>query len=241
LTEKEIVDYLRRTSLPTLLVEGPDDAVIYRWLENQLGIFSGSVLFCSGRDVLLSIYRKRDTFPHGKLAWLADLDMWRFSSPPSDLDGIVFTTGYSIENDLYAGSQIEDLLEEDERNRHDRLLSIVCRWFAFEVLEFLAGREAQVKHHIRSVVDLNVMDIRPSFAGRRGYSEPDPAFFHSMLADYKLTLRGKTLLQVLVTHLSDPHRNAKYSYAAIVEMCLKLYRQNPYMQRLVAEANRRLS
>ncbi len=241
MTEKEIVDYLGRTSLPTLLVEGPDDAVIYRWLENQLGIFSGSVLFCSGRDVLLSIYRKRDAFPHGKLAWLADLDMWRFSSPPSDLDGVVFTTGYSIENDLYAGSQIEALLEDDERNRHERLLSIVCRWFAFEVLEFLAGREAQVAHRIRNVVDFNVMDIRTGFASQRGYSEPDPSFVNAMLNDYKLSLRGKTLMEVLVSHLSDSRRNAKYSYAAIVEMCLKLYRQNPYMKRLVAEANQRLS
>jgi hypothetical protein len=241
MTEKEIVDYLGRTSLPTLLVEGPDDAVIYRWLENQLGIFSGSVLFCSGRDVLLSIYRKRETFPHGKLAWLADLDMWRFSSPPSDLDGIAFTTGYSIENDLYAGSQIEALLEEDERNRHGRLLSIVCRWFAFEVLEFLAGREPQIAHRIRRVVDFNAMDICPLFAGHRGYSEPDPSFVQSMLADYKLSLRGKTLTEVLVTHLSDSRRNAKYSYAAIVEMCLKLYPENPYMKRLVFEAKQRLS
>jgi hypothetical protein len=132
MTEKEIIDYLKRTSLPTLLVEGEDDAAIYRWLENRLGVFSGSVLFCSGRDVLFSIYRNRETFPHGKLAWLADLDMWRFSPPPSDLQGIVFTTGYSIENDLYAGSEIEALMEDDERSRHSRLLSALCRWFSFE-------------------------------------------------------------------------------------------------------------
>ena len=227
--------------MPTLLVEGEDDAAIYRWLENQLGVFSGSVLFCSGRETLISIYRKRDMFPHGPIAWLADLDMWRFASPPADLDGIVFTTGYSIENDLYAGSQIEALLEEDERNRHGRLLSIVCRWFSFEVLEFLAGREAQVAHHIRRVVDLDAMDICPLFAHHRGYSEPDASFVNSMLADYKLKLRGKTLMEVLIAHLSDSRRNPKYSYAAIVELCLKLYPENPYMKRLVAEANRRLS
>jgi hypothetical protein len=97
-------------------VEGEDDATIYRWLESQLGVFSGSVLFCSGRDVLISIFRKRETFPHGKIAFLADLDMWRFSPPPADLLGILFTTGYSIENDLYAGSQIEALLEDTERS-----------------------------------------------------------------------------------------------------------------------------
>jgi ubiquinone biosynthesis protein COQ9 len=48
-------------------------------------------------------------------------------------------------------------------------------------------------------------------------------------------------MEVLVAHLSDSRRNAKYSYAAIVEMCLKLYPENPYMKRLVSEAKQRLS
>ncbi len=85
------------------------------------------------------------------------------------------------------------------------------------------------------------MDICPLFASHRGYSEPDAFFVNSVLADYKLKLRGKTLMEVLITHLSDSRRNPKYSYAAIVELCLKLYPENPYMKRLVAEANRRLS
>jgi hypothetical protein len=240
MTEQEIVEYLKRTSLPTLLVEGEDDAAIYRWLENQLGVFAGSVLFCSGRDVLISIYRQRDAFPHGKLAWLADLDLWRFGAPPAELDGIVFTSGYSIENDLYAGSQIEALLEENERSLHSRLLSVLCRWFAFEVLESLAGREGQVAHHARRVVDLDTMEIRPDFVSFRGYSEPDPSFVSALLAEYKLNLRGKTLMQALIVYLSDSRRTPKYSYDAIIEMCLKLYPENPYMKRLITEANRRL-
>jgi hypothetical protein len=161
MTEKEIVDYLGKTALPTLLVEGEDDAAIYRWLEQQLGVFSGSILFCGGRDVLISIYRNRSTFPHKKVAWLADLDMWKFSAPPLDLAGIVFTTGYSIENDLYAGSDIESLLEAAERTQHSQLLKVVSRWFAFEVLEHQAGRLVEVGTHINRVVDFATMDISP--------------------------------------------------------------------------------
>jgi hypothetical protein len=240
MTEKEIIDYLGRTSLPTLLVEGEDDAIIYRWLEEQLGIFSGSVLFCSGRDVLLSIYRKRATFSHGKIAWLADVDMWKFTSIPADLQGIIFTTGYSIENDLYAGSQIAALLEESEKSRHSRLLGVVCRWFAFEISEFLAGRDPQVGHQLRRVVDFTIMDICPRFAAFRGYSEPPVSLVNAVLDDYPLQLRGHTLMQALIAHLSDSRRTPKYSYPAIVEMCLKLYPNNPYIKRLISEANRQL-
>ncbi len=174
MTEEEIIATLRHTELPTLLVEGVVDAAVYRWLESQLGIFRGNILPCSGRKMLLSIYSKRDMFPHGKIAWLADLDMWRFSSLPSDFDGVVFTTGYSIENDLYAGSRIEDLLDDHERKRHRRLLEVVCLWFAFEVGEFLEGREHQVRQRLRRVVDLDAMEINPRFAQERGYANPRP-------------------------------------------------------------------
>ncbi len=235
MTEAELISYLGKTSLPTVLVEGEDDADIYRWLESQLGVFNGSILFCSGREVLISIYRRRDTFRHGKIAWLADLDMWRYSSPPTDLSGIVFTTGYSIENDLYAGSEIESLLESAERSEHIRLLGIVCRWFAFEVLEFQAGRSPQQATHINRVVDFSTMDIAEDFRATRGYIEPDTNLVIQLMSDYRLQLRGKTLLQVIVRFLSDSSRNPKYSYAAVIELCLKLYPNNPHIHRIVRE------
>lgn len=184
MTEKEIIAYLGKTSLPTLLVEGEDDAMIYRWLESQLGIFSGSILICSGRDVLISIYRQRASFPHGKVAWLADLDMWQYSSPPTELAGMIFTAGYSIENDLYAGSEIESLLDAAERSQQSLLLRIVCRWFAFEVLEHQAGREAQVGHHINHVVDFASMDLNAAFCAARMYAEPDPALVDVLLTNW---------------------------------------------------------
>jgi hypothetical protein len=206
MTESEIVSYLKKTSLPTLLVEGENDAGIYRWLENQLGILSGSILICSERDVLILIYRRRNTFPHGKIAWLADLDMWRYSSPPADLAGIIFTAGYSIENDLYAGSEIESLLEPAEQSQHKQLLVVVCRWFAFEILEFKSGRQYITATNINRVVDFSVMDISAEFRAFRNFTEPDITLINQLISDYRLLLRGKTLLQVIMHYLSDSRR-----------------------------------
>ena len=233
MTEDEIIGYLKKTSLPTLLVEGADDASIFRWLETETGIAPGSILPCSGRQTLISIFQKRSTFTHGKLAWLADLDMWRFTQPPPDVSGIIFTTGYSIENDLYAGSQIESLLEPVERVRHEQLINIVCRWFAFEVLEFEAGRPPLVDLHINQLVDYQAMDLSPAYCSQRGYAEPPASKVSDLLKNYKLDIRGKNLLQALVRFLSDSKRNPKYSYSAVTEMCLKLYRNNPHMNRII--------
>ena len=241
MTEEEIIAYLGRTHLPTLLVEGKDDAAIYRWLEGQLGIFSGSILFCSGRDALISIWRKRTTFRHHKVAWLADLDMWKFSTAPADLTGIVFTTGYSIENDLYAGSDIESLLEAPERSQHSRLLTILCRWFAFEILEYQAERNTEVAARIQQVVDFAAMDISTTFIARRGYVEPDATFVDGVLRNYKLQLRGKTLMGILITYLSDSRRMPKYGYANVVEVCLKLYPNNEYIKRIIEDVKTQLA
>lgn len=167
--------------------------------------------------------------------------MWRHTSPLADLAGMLFTTGSSIENDLYAGSDIESLLEAAERNQHSILLRLVCRWFAFEILEFRSGREARVDRHINHFVDFKAMDLVPTFCSKRGYAEPDVALVDNLLSNYRLHLRGKTLLQALVHYLSDSRRTPKYSYAAIVEMCLKLYPDNPYIRRIVAEAKAKLA
>lgn len=169
--------------------------------------------------------------------------MWRFSSPPNDLNGVVFTEGYRIENDLYAGSQVGNLLDQDEQSRHLQLLGVVCRWLAFEVRESLAGREHQVTHHPGRVVDMVAMDIDPRFARVRGFTEPDPGLADAVLGDYQLNLRGKTLIDVLLTHLRHSKRvaGALAISTTIIEMCLKLYPDNPSMRRIVAEACRRLA
>jgi hypothetical protein len=167
--------------------------------------------------------------------------MWRFSSPPPDLAGIIFTTGYSIENDLYAGSNIESLLEPAERTLHSQLLSILCRWFAFEILEFQADRTPMVAEHIHRVVDFDIMDMSSEFCTWRGFTEPDATLVNNLLSDYKLQLRGKTLLQALIRFLSAPSRTAKYGTATIIELCLKLYPDNPHIQRIITEARAQLA
>ncbi len=241
MTEEEIISILGKTNLPTLLVEGVDDAKIYRSLENELGILGGNILQCTGRNVLISIFRRRDTFKHGKLVWLADLDMWRFSQPPDDLKGIIFTSGYSIENDLYAGSEIESLLEVKERDQHAQLLAAVCRWFAFEVIEHKANGVNRCGTHIDRVIDYSTMDIATGFATSRGFIEPDSAICAQILANYQLQLRGKTLFQALQVILAKPNRKPAYRTRALIDMCLKLYPDNPYMKRLVTEAKAALS
>ncbi|OQY57200.1 MAG: hypothetical protein DRR08_02680 [Candidatus Parabeggiatoa sp. nov. 2] len=82
---------------------------------------------------MLAGYQKKSEFSHLKTAFLADQDMWLFTAIPATYADIVWTKGYSIENDIYAGSTLEKLLDKNEQDDFNKVLDSVIEWFAFEV------------------------------------------------------------------------------------------------------------
>jgi hypothetical protein len=115
LSENEMVSFLKRTSLPTILVEGNDDCYIYRQLENKIDVEDVDILICKGRESLINIFERRNEFKESAVVFMADKDMWFFSEVPMEYkEHIIFTDGYSIENDLYNKELFENLLDCDE-------------------------------------------------------------------------------------------------------------------------------
>lgn len=200
-TADEIVAILGRTSLPTLLVEGSTDASVYRCIETLMPFPGIDVLQCGGRETLLEVYIRRMEYKSTVCAFLADQDMWIFGGAPREYDNIIWTWGYSIENDLCSGSDIERLLEPEEKREHRNALRLVCRRFAFEVEEYRAGRTFEVRHHINEVVPCGAQQIDPGFADRRKYRDPRPETLDQILTNYERNLRGKQLFQLLSRHL----------------------------------------
>ena len=97
------------------------------------------------------------------VAFVADKDMWLFSGIPSNYDGVIWTDGYSIENDLYAGTELENLLDAEEALEHQQTADAIVEWFAFEVEECLAGRPYEVKTHCNQVVPLGQTQMDENF------------------------------------------------------------------------------
>jgi hypothetical protein len=74
--------------------------------------------------------------------------MWIFTTIPAEYsDNIVWTTGYSIENDLYAGANIERLLNSREKNGYNELVKNVTKWFAFEVEQYRNNLPWKIDFH----------------------------------------------------------------------------------------------
>ena len=110
-TVDELVATLHRSELPTVVVEGKDDMQIYRWVEARIGNRNADVLPVGGRENPLSVYERRTEYAHLPVAFVADRDMWLFSGIPPGYRDIIWTEGYSIENDLYLGAELENMLD----------------------------------------------------------------------------------------------------------------------------------
>jgi hypothetical protein len=253
LTVEEIVSLLRHSSVPTILVEGSEDIMVYRWLKQHIKPLKASAIQCGGREKLLSVYKRRNEFYHLKTAFLADQDMYVFLGIPSDYSDIIWTAGYSIENDIYAGStKLDDLLDEEERDDYNQLLEKIIEWFAFEVEEYKKGK-------MGSKIDIVILHNQPisenetyisiqyenSYAKtnlilRKDFNLPDQNLLSEMKNDFKLKLRGKILFKVLSVYLNARKRVVKYKSEALYEIGAKPVNKHPYMKRLILEINQKL-
>ena len=234
-TVEELVAALRRSALPTVLVEGQEDMRIYRWVEARLGNRAANVLPTGGRDKLLSVYERRQEFAKLPVAFVADKDMWLFSGIPSNYDGVIWTDGYSIENDLYAGADLENLLEAEEALEHQQTLNAIVEWFAFEVEEYLADRPYKVSSHCNKVVPLGQAQMDEDFRRSRGFLPPEEEIYRQIREAYQLQLRGKQLFQILVRFLSASDRQIKHSIQGLYEIAFKMPDVHPLMRRLIDE------
>ena len=234
-TVEDLIAYLRHSSLPTVIVEGKDDMHIYQWVEARLGSQAANVLPTGGRDKLLSVYERRQEFSSLPVAFVADRDMWLFSRIPSNYNGVIWTEGYSIENDLYAGAELENFLETEEALEHKQALDAILEWFAFEVEEYLAGRPYEVKTHCNQVVPLGQTKIDENFRKSRGFRPPEEENHQQIRREYQLQLRGKQLFQMLERYLNAPHRGTRYNISSLNEIALKMTPAHPLMSRLIQE------
>lgn len=70
-TPDEIIDMLRKSALPTVLVEGKYDLTIYQKLQQRIGTLEVNFLPCGSRSALLKIYERRHEFPNKKALYIA--------------------------------------------------------------------------------------------------------------------------------------------------------------------------
>ena len=241
---KELVDSLSRSNLPTIIVEGRDDMRIYNWAKENFDNGTAAVLPVGSRSKLLAIYDNREQFKHLPVAFVADRDMdYLFKEPPNRYKDIVWTEGYSIENDLYAGgeSALKKLLNQKEDLLHKQILDVIIEWFAFEVEEFSHGRQAKVGRKLKDIVPRGQTEMDKGFCTSRGFQMPSSQFIKKIKEAYQLRLRGKFLFEMLARFLADNSRDPSYSLFSLYEIAFKIPNPHPWRDRLIQEVEQTLN
>ncbi len=223
LTEQEIVETLKRTSLTTILVEGKEDIIIYRWIEEEIGINNVNFLPCGGRETLLNIFNRRNEFNHIKAIFVADKDTFVYSCIPHQFSDVVWTNGYSIENDLYNPNLLEKLLDIGEEVKFRYALKNFTRYYAFELECFQKQLVYCFSNHPSRVLT-DEQELSVSFLDSINFSEPNLQTIENLLSNYHQLIRGKSIFALLIRFLSHTKRTVKHSRLGLYEQCFKVGR-----------------
>ncbi|WP_313064786.1 DUF4435 domain-containing protein [Pseudomonas sp.] len=217
-TPDELYELLKRTSLPTVLVEGKDDIIFYRKVEEELRSFGVDMLPAGNKGAVLELYKKISEKPvSSPIVFVVDNDLWVHGYVDDDekIDEIITTQGYSIENDLYIDGDLESLLNAEEMTKFRTELDKFTHWYALAVDRRLRGVDSRFRTHPGKILDdeeyyLSEMVLLEG--------EPYPENFLEVIrSNYSSVLRGKSLFALLVRELSSKRREVKFSVKQLME------------------------
>ncbi|HBN8398299.1 DUF4435 domain-containing protein [Pseudomonas aeruginosa] len=218
-TADELYALLKRTSLPTVLVEGKDDIIFYRKIEEDLRGLGVDMLPAGNKGAVLELHRRISENPVASpMIFVVDKDLWVHDhvGGGEKPDEVITTQGYSIENDLYMDGDLESLLSVAEQQVFREELSKFVYWYALAVSRSLRGTESAFRTHPGKI-----LDDEEHYASEIALSE-DEAYPEELLAvirdNYAGLLRGKSLFALLVRGLSSKRREVKFSVKQLMEI-----------------------
>ncbi len=253
---ENLVDALRLSNKPNIIVEGKDDEIIYGTLVERLGRFDVGFFSAGSKDTLLHLYEELSEyenagdFRHTPVTFIADRDMWLFRGIPNQYDNIIWTEGYSIENDLYAHVKLRDRV--GNKVEYDQTIDAISMWFAYKVEEYLEKNPREktfesirdeehvdVAHRLNRIVPPDKTTLSPDLE----FLPSDHERVREIRRVYHLQLRGKLLFQLLVRFLNKPKQgfqNATVSYQGLYNDAINVSESDLLFSRLEDEVREKL-
>ncbi|WP_336127887.1 DUF4435 domain-containing protein [Mesoflavibacter sp. CH_XMU1422-2] len=240
LSVDEIIQTLKRSSLTTVLVEGKDDVLIYRWLEDEIGVVNANFFPCGGRDKLMQIYERRSEFPESSVIFVADKDAYVYINPPQEYNEIIWTNGYSIENDLYYGRGIESLLSNDERTIFLKSLNSFVEYYAYEVEKCINQEEYNLRTHPQHIICEIQHEVKQEFLDEINFKKAETEIENNIRENYDVLIRGKSLFALLTRILSKSTRPVKHSKLSLLEQCYRTHKSDKFLE-LISKIEQKIS
>jgi len=219
LTVDELFATLSHSFLPTVVVEGNDDLIVFRRLEQEFASVDLSVFPVGGRENVLGLFDKKAMLPNEhNFAFIADLDSWIVTGVPTKYqsDRLLFTTGYSIENDIIVDGALEDYFSKEERHKFSQELSVFTDWYALAFSRFLNDSTQSFDLHPNQVFD-NEAKIKELMTLAEGEEYPQDLRLQ-FIENYKSQIRGKSLFALIMRQLSYKGRPVRHHGKSLMEV-----------------------
>lgn len=216
-TVEELFETLKRTSLPTVLVEGKNDIIFYRDVEEDLRDIGVDMLPAGNKDAVLKLRELlRDQRTGAPIAFVVDNDLWVHTGIPNQdqFEDVITTQGYSIENDLFVDGELLKLLAQAELQAFHAEVQKFCEWYALAVDRYLRNQASPFRTHPGKVLDDRDY-YKADLTLKVGEVYPDK-LLEAISADFGRVLRGKSLFAILHRQLSRKGRAVKFSESQLM-------------------------
>ena len=235
LSVDEVVATLRNSSLPTLLVEGRSDMDVFCALEEICFESRVDVLPVGGRLALFELFKRRSEFAGTPVAFLADSDMYVFNQPEPEFSGVIFTDGYSIENDILSGGKAFRLLHGKNRVQWEKLIEALSYWFASIAHRVLVGEIVEYKQHPNRLVCFSSTKLTPLGESLSINSDVLCEKSKKVINEPTKYLRGHTLLDAFGHFAAAVKLKPKCSKDMLLRVDLVSWDSNDCLVRIINE------
>ena len=221
LSDNELISAINHSSDPFVIVEGKEDVMIYRWLLNDIGC-EPYLEPRNGCSAVRTLYDRRGEFTNPKVIFICDRDINVYTGAlPEGYEEIIYTEGYSIENDLYKGRQLEEkLFDKKDKELFEKALDSFLNYYACELEKFINGEEFCLRKKPEAIINNKDYSLQTELLSN--YRTPSHDTIEYLRGDYDLLIRGHSLFKLVGMILHRKGRAIPYHEMAISEMCYKL-------------------
>lgn len=221
LTLEEIIATLEHSNLPAIVVEGKDDIIIYRKLEEEIS--NVVVTPVGGRANVLKIFQETIN-PNGRLynkniVFIADQDIWINIGIPDEFKNqkLIFTSGYSIENDVFIDYCCQKMIDDnpDIKSNFNQDKEKFIDWYAL-ALQATIDKYNYDLNKLDCAENLTLSEFRKiSHNPERVFKQyedmikllenesPNHELKQSLIDDFPLSIRGKSLMALFTSNMKN--------------------------------------
>lgn len=218
LTDDELISAINHSSESYIIVEGPDDVMIYRWILEDIDC-EGLLEPREGCGSVKRLYRRKEEITNPKVIFICDKDTIVYTGTiPENYSEMIYTEGYSIENDLYKGKRIETIyFKKKDKSIFDTVMDSFLRAYACELEKFWDSKNYDFTINPECILDKKDYSLITNSLNE--FKEPAKETIDYLKDNYDSLVRGHSLFSLVRIVLGRKEREIKYSTKQLYELC----------------------